>query len=55
MPAGFTETVMMPGAVPDDGDSVSQGPPDDVAEYVSDPLLVLRVNFCDGGLLVPLE
>ena len=52
-PDGFTETVIVPGAVPEAGLSVSHEPPEADAVNVSEPLVVLSVNFCEGGIVVP--
>ena len=53
MLAGFTETMTVPGAVPASGVSVSHGPPEVVAVNAGDPLVVLRANFCGGGMAPP--
>jgi hypothetical protein len=51
--AGITETVIIPGAVPVAGVSVSQEPPEVVAVNASEPLLGVRVNFCNVGSVPP--
>ena len=51
--AGFTETVIIPGAVPEAGLSESQAPPEVDAVKAMEPLLKASVRFCEGGMAPP--
>ena len=54
IPEGFTETIMLPGMAPLFGLALSHEPPEVDAENGVDAPVIVRVNFCDGGVAPPL-